>query len=230
MKPDRRPPVSAAASGQLRQLYKQLAADAARITAAAETLPPAMVEAALSKNPIRCRQALRHVKRRMPVAPIWQAPRQAAWRFLRPLGDEVAVAVVLLGARNRERVSVEAFGLRFCHHALGRLLDRTVFAADPVRVMLEAHDSLLALDPEDGRQLFDLPRLPLPPAGGCFLAVPESLDDRPMLSARTWIAADQTYPDQQQNLEVWRRFLSNDVPPDKDYNGMKSKEIHREYR
>ena len=225
MNPSRRPPVSAAATGQVRQLCQQLAAEAAQIIAAAEALPPAMVRAALSKNPIRCRQGMRHVERAMPIRPVWVGQRGYAWRFLRPLGDTIEVQAVLLGAKNRPAVSIESFGLNCCRHAIGRLLDRTGFVADPVRALFEAHDALMRLEPDDGRQVFDLPALPLPAAGGCFLTVREPLDDRPMLSARTWIAADQRYRDQDQSMEIWARFLANDVTHENDYKAMKSKEV-----
>ena len=208
----KRVPVSREAHGRIRLLHRALAADADRIADAIEALPPAMVRAALSKE-IRSRAALRHVIQRMPASLVWQAPRQAGWRFLAPVEpDDVEMRVVLLGAVNRPSVCVESFGLRFSRHALGRLLDRTSLRADPIAAMLGAHDHLLGLDPREGNRIFELPKILIPAAQGAFVAEPSarSGNNPPLASCRTWISSDETFPDQDRILVAWQDLAKTD--------------------
>jgi hypothetical protein len=150
-------------------------------------------------------------------------PTGAVWRFLQPvdalpiLGDRENEApragIVVMGmvaTRPGRLVRAQTFGIGFSLHALGRLLDRSAFRADPIAAMLEAHNAVAALNLEDGERVFGLAAVELPAAAGAFLATPCRFgsDSIPMAVARTWIAGGQTFPQQDQHLEAWRRLLA----------------------
>ena len=205
--PEPRPPLSAEARGRLRVLWAQLEVDADRIEAAARRVPPALARDARRAFGRRADAALAHIVDSIPVLPIARDRRTAAWRYMRPVGDArrsaVRVMALLLNAHGLPGLSMQAFGLEVSRHALGRLLDRSQFRADPVRAVLEAHASLLNLTPAEGDRLFSLPAFPLPAERGAFLVSLNGAEDRPMALARTWIDGDQLFDDQQKHIDNW---------------------------
>jgi hypothetical protein len=72
------------------------------------------------------------------------------------------------------------------NHALGRLLERTSFQADPVVVMLEAHDALLATFSGVARTMLEIPG-----GSGGFLVTMRGLtnggDALMLAAAETWV-------------------------------------------
>ena len=152
-------PVSAQAIGQVRLLRRRLADTAARLEAAAGSVPRAVVHRATFRSHRLAAPDWARILAAMP-APYRRdhAGRLAQWRLLRPagrllevgdtLGGDTAVLVKSLtfGRVNGAAGLVEhPWGLAFTDHALCRLLERSGYAADPEAVMHEAHEALLAL-------------------------------------------------------------------------------------
>jgi len=77
-------------------------------------------------------------------------------------------------------------------HAIGRLLDRSGFRADPIVAIFAAHDALLALAPPEGSQVYGLPSVVLPAYNGAFLATTcrTGNNDSPLAIFRTWVNGD----------------------------------------
>jgi hypothetical protein len=219
-----RPPVSAEARGRTRAMCATLDATAARIASAIARLPPGGTNPACWKGRVGTARAIDKITRAMPVPPDLYDATMAVWRYLRPVPalpsadpDEpprpgVVMMVVIAGRRGR-LVRCETFGAAFTLHAVGRLLDRSGFQADPVAAMLEAHAALAAVPPQDGERLFDLRAAELPAAGGAFLASPGRFgpDAAPLAIARTWVAGSQTFPQQDRHLAAWRTLLDQPV-------------------
>jgi hypothetical protein len=139
-------------------------------------------------------------------------PRANSAEAARP-GFVVMGLLTCPGGRPR---APETFGVAFTAHAIGRLLDRSGFRADPVAAMLEAHGALTHLDPEDGERIYDLQTtVELPAAGGAFLTTPGRFGPRetPLAIARTWVDGDQLHADQAGKLAKWRALLELENAP-----------------
>lgn len=205
-------PISADAAGRVRVLLAQLSSEADRIEAAARQVPASLVRDIRKKFGRGADRALDEIIRNIPAQLIHRERRTAAWRFLRPAAEpgqiSVQVAALLLNSAGSPGLTVQPFGLVISRHAIGRLLDRTQFRADPVRAILEAHDGLLALTPEEGERLFLLPTFQLPGASGAFLAAScGGGSTLPMTVVRTWIDRNQLDVDQQRHTDAWARLL-----------------------
>ena len=116
------------------------------------------------------------------------------------------MALVLNGPGARG-FAIQSFGLDISRHALGRLLDRSLFRADPRAAIVEAHDAMLALAPDEGAKLFKLSRFLLPAGAGCFSVTPRSMETGPMAVARTWLHSDQLFADQARDASTWDQLL-----------------------
>jgi hypothetical protein len=120
---------------------------------------------------------------------------------------------ILINARRSGRLSSEPFGASFTFHALGRLLDRSGFAADPIAAMFETHDALLVLPPPEGRKMYELQRVRRPAAGGAFLATIRHVGkgEAPLVVARTWLGRDQLRDDQAADISAWREMVEQTI-------------------
>jgi hypothetical protein len=166
----------------------------------------------------------------MPFPPFHDVAGALCWRFLKPLPTVppargaapdvldkqpcVAARGVMCNSAGR-RISVEPFGACFTAHALGRLLDRSGFAADPVAAMWQCHDQLILLGGQEGAQLFALDSVLVPAFnGGAFLCSPRTVgqSDAPMMVCRTWLSGDQLRTGQAANVHLWQRFVEGDPP------------------
>jgi hypothetical protein len=210
-----RPPVSAEAFGVLRMLWKQLEADAARITKAVEAVPPAMAAAAVRKG-IGSRAAIDRVCGRLPIPLMARTRRRAVWRFLAPIDraepPALAVKGILLGAANRPPLTIEDFGLMITRHSLGRLYDQAGAGADLPAAIIEAHNHLAVLPPSEGGKVFALNEITLPAGPGVFLVRPRGHgDDAPMMIAKTWISNDQLGQAQSRDVATWAEFVAASV-------------------
>jgi hypothetical protein len=215
-----RPPVSNEARGRLRPLLAALEAKAARIASAVARLPPGLKNEALLKGQVGSARAISKIVDAIPAAPDWREPTMALWRFLKPVPSlpsadpneppRPGVVVMAVIAKRRGRpIRCESFGVAFTAHALGRLLDRSGFQADPVTAMLQAHDALCQLPTEAGAALFDLDRAELPAAGGAFLSLPGRFGqaEAPIAVCRTWVAGDMLLGTQNITMARWRDLL-----------------------
>jgi hypothetical protein len=215
-------PVSAEARGRTRAMCAALDATATRIGAGISRLPLRATNPACWKGPIGTARALDRIAGAMPVPPDLRGPAVAIWRYLAPVStlpsmdpDETpkpGVVVMAVIARRRGRmVRCESFGAAYTLHAIGRLLDRSGFRADPIAAMMESHNALTVLPTHEGTQIFDLRNVELPAAGGAFLASPGRFgpDAAPLAIARTWVAGTMTFPQQDRHLEAWRELLES---------------------
>ena len=203
-------PISTEARRRLRLLSAELAANAARIELAARWIPAELTRDARRKFSKGAASAVEQIVRSIPVPPLVRDCRSATWRYLRSSPERRAIDVraLVLNGEGPPGLRRRSFGLTLSQHALGRLLDRSLMKADPVRAALEAHDALLALDPNEGRRLFALPKFLLPGRGGAFLMAPSCADgDMALAIARTWIHHDQLDADQQLHADAWAQLL-----------------------
>jgi hypothetical protein len=221
--------VSAEARGRLRVLWTHLDAEAGRIEAAADKLPRNLLVAAAMKGKIGAARAMTRVFARMSVQPFHVERGVAAFRYLKPVdgvpaaisgqfdsGDHqraIAMQAVLINAGRAGRLSREPFGAIFTFHALGRLLDRSGFSADPIAAMFETHDALLVLPPTEGRKIYELQNVRLPAAGGAFLASIRHVGtgEAPFVVARTWLNRDQLRADQAADVSAWRELVEQTI-------------------
>jgi hypothetical protein len=221
------PPVSVSveARGRLRVIFAQLDADACRIEAAAARLPRKQLVAAALKGKVGSERAMSRIFAGMPLQPFHYERRSAAFRYLKPLpavpeavgtsGDiadqqpAIVMQALLINAGRAGLLRCEPLGAAFTFHALARLLDRSAFSADPIASMFEAHNALLLLPPVEGRQVFKLERVPLPAAGGAFLASIRHVGagDSPLAVCRTWIDRDQLRTEQAADISAWHNLI-----------------------
>jgi hypothetical protein len=221
------PPVSVSveARGRLRVLWAQLEAEACRIETAAYNVPRPWLVAAARKGKVGAARAMARIVAGMPVQPFFSERGIAAFRYLKPVaevpaaiggefdsGDQqqaIVMQAVLINSGRVGRLSREPFGAIFTFHALGRLLDRSGFAADPIAAMFEAHDALLVLPPTEGRKVLDLQHVRLPAAGGAFLATIRHVGtgEAPLVVARTWLSQDQLRDDQAADVSLWHDLI-----------------------
>lgn len=202
--------ISTEARRRLRLLSAELRAHASRIELAAQRVPEDLTRDARRKFSKGAAQAVDRIVRTIPAQLLLRDGRSAAWRYLRPTPEHRAidVMVMLLNAYGKPGLRKQQFGLSVTYHALGRVLDRSVMMGDPVRAIFEAHDALLVLEPTDGDKLFELQSFLLPADRGSFVVVPDRADnDLPMAVARTWLDADQLFPDQEAHVAAWGRLL-----------------------
>ena len=139
------------------------------------------------------------------------------WRYLAPAAGErlgVAVRVLTLDAWGLPGLQTSEFALTVTHHALARLLDRSGFTAGPVQAVLEAHDFLRKIDPEEGTRLFALGEFLLPAAQGAFLlsSSPSNENSAPMSTAWTWVSDDMLYADQARYSTMWAQLIDAPGP------------------
>jgi hypothetical protein len=225
------PPVSVSveAKGRLRVLFAQLEADACRIESAADKVPRPLLAAAARKGKVGAARAMTRIFAGMPVQPFHAERRIAAFRYLKPVdgvpaaidgqfhaGDQqqaIVMQAILINARRTGWLSSEPFGASFTFHALGRLLDRSGFSADPIAAMFETHDALLVLPPTEGRKIYDLQHVRLPAAGGAFLASIRHVGtgEAPLVIARTWLDRDQLRADQAADISAWRELAEQTI-------------------
>jgi hypothetical protein len=218
--------ISAEARGRLRVLVALLENDARRIEAATDKLPGRLLRDFERKGHVGAHRALMRVLAGVPIRPFYSEGRSLAFRYLAPApvipaaagmpvdqADQqpaVLVKIVMLNAGGgRPRMTREPFGIGYTTHALGRLLDRSTFSADPVAAMFEAHDALLVLPPVEGARIFDRAELPVPAAGGAFLTSPRRIGaaEAPLAVARTWINRDLLRDEQDAHLATWRTLV-----------------------
>lgn len=221
-------PVSAQANGLLRGLWTKLAADAAKIEAAAAKISPSLLRDMQFKGAVGRDRALGRVLQHMkPAVPFFHTDRRAlAYRYLKPC-DEIPPAIELPpGDADRQpgilmcvvmfngggpRKQVRHFGACWSFHSLARVLDRSGFAACPIEEMVSGHDSLALLGPGDGQRVFEIERVAVPSTHGAFLASPRRVgaDRSPLWVARTWLHADQLGADQDQAVAAWRKLVAS---------------------
>jgi hypothetical protein len=216
----RRAPISAQARGQLRRLFSNLVDDASRIGTAVASIQPSLVTDLQRKGGKGADRARSRLIAKINLPPLASDQRSLAWRFLKPVTalptDDrsapprpgVLVQALLLGYSDRPRKAIEPFGLAITLHALGRLLDRSSFAEDPVKAIWNAHDALLALPSEEGSQLFKVANPSLPTGQGAFMARCEYLGRQrsPLAVARTWLPMDMLRDDQDAEMAAWRKL------------------------
>ncbi len=212
-------PVSAAARGRLRLLCRDLDSAADRISAAAASVPANLLADVQRKAERGAHRALERVIARIPAPPFWRQGRAVAWRYLQPFPAEgwpdpnpqptIMMMAVLFGVDGRTRLCPEPFGLAVTRHAIGRMIDRSAGAADPVAAVLAAHDALASLQPVDGHRVLQLTDFALPAASGAFLARATSLHGAaaPVAVCRTWIGRDQLHAHQATHLQAWADYL-----------------------
>jgi hypothetical protein len=221
-----RNPVSAEARGRVRLLWASLEADAARMEAAINRVPQKTRNPTTWKGRVGTERAIQRIVAAMPVAPELRGPQMVLWRYLAPVvalptvDDADAeptrpgfIVKAIIAGRRMRPCRPELFGAAFTVHAVGRLLDRSAFRADPTSAMLEAHAALAAVAPMDGDKLFDLDNLEMPAADGAFLATPCRIgpEESPLAVARTWVSTGQTHPQQDRHLAAWTEFLADPV-------------------
>jgi hypothetical protein len=157
----------------------------------------------------------------MPRAPDLRLPRCVGWRFLQPVAGlppaqhgppepprPSLVMMVILAGHKLPPCRLRSFGLAVTSHCIGRIISRSP-GSEPVREIFAAHNALMALSIDTGREILQLPEFLLPAAGGAFLCKPRiygPLDD-PLCVAATFVSSDQCYPQQTNELEAWSRFL-----------------------
>lgn len=172
-----------------------------------------MASAAVRKG-VGATAALNRVCNRLPMPPVSRAPRRAVWRFLQPLqGPEppaIAVRAALLGAENRPPLTIENFGMLVTRHALARLFDQ-FNGTDLCGAIIEAHNALLTLPPQEGEELFALNNIVLPAGPGAFLVEPRARlgTDAPMAVCKTWLSNDQLREHQLRDLATWSEFVAS---------------------
>jgi len=160
------------------------------------------------------RRALLRILASMRCRPTFidNAGRYVCWRYFGPqatilVGDEdkqdsaLIVSALVIGlARGRPACQGVPWGLVINSHALGRLLQRTGFKADPVATMIEAHTALLAVPAGVAQAMVDEADWAVPAAGGAFLTTVRLVDHDgeaiALLTAETWIGDDWLKPDQ----------------------------------
>jgi hypothetical protein len=222
--PFSRAPVSSEASGQLRMLLAGMEAGAAIITRAVAKIPSELFDGSRWKGRVGTARAIERICSAMPRAPDHRTDRVAIWRYLQPLvelpgaddDDQRRSGVMMFGIiaeRKRRRRRIEPFGIAFTTHAIGRLIDRSNFTADPERAMFDSHDALMALPALEFDRAFNLPDIVLPAAGGMFLARSRriGLNDAPLMVCNTWVHADQAFQTQQADLSAWATFMGLDA-------------------
>ena len=206
-------PLSTQAIGQLRLLWRTLAARSASLDAAAARVPKDMLRGLRHKGPVGRERALSRILQAIPAKPFRQEFRTVLWRDLVPEHDSIRVDLLSVGF-GTGRFHRQSFGIAYSHHALGRLLDRSAFAENPMTAMLAAHDCLLGLTPDEGYRTFELKTLTLPTSRGAFLVTPRAPatdDECPFAMAKTWISTNQTGDDQDAEIAVWRKLTSSDA-------------------
>lgn len=208
-----RRPLSAEARGKRRLLRQQLAADAARLLATARSARArTLTEGWVHKRGNGRARAQAHLNALFGLRLRLVNDRYLGWLFLKPGGrvvmeddaadpglgqDCVAVHALLAGllpGRVTAGISSCIWALGITDHAIGRLLERSP-RADPVAVMIAAHDALMRAGPCDGfwNELW------VPARGwGAFKceAIAGEVSDMPgtgvlHVRARTWFDADQ---------------------------------------
>ena len=203
-------PISAQATGQLRLLWRTLAARSAALDAAAAGVPKEVLRGLRHKGAIGRDRALGRILRAIPANPFQQEFRTVLWRDLVPEPEAIRVDLLSVGF-GTGRFHRQSFGLAVSRHALARLLDRSGFVEDPADAILSAHDCLLALTPEDGAAAFELKSLTLPTKHGAFLVTPKAPatdSTSPFSMASTWVFSGQTWADQDAEIAAWRTLTS----------------------
>ena len=202
-------PVSAQARGQLRILRTALDSRAVALTEASERVPRDLLRSVKHKTTTGRDKAMAAILRMMPEAPLRTEKRAALWRTFVPQGEMIIVRAVGFGVLGTGGWTNEPFGLAYSAHALGRLLDRTNFMADPLTAMIEGHDALLSLQPEEGYAAYALASLTLPACLGAFLVTPDPQRDHPFATAATWLSPEQLWQDQENDLKAWNTLASS---------------------
>ena len=174
-----RPPVSAEARGLLRGMLATWEAGAATMARRRGQDPARTLDCPSYKGKVGTARALARIAAAMPRPPDHRKADMLIWRYPQPVDaipnaagteDErprpgVVIMGVVAGRRARP-CRPERFGLAFSLHSLGRLLDRSAFAADVHAAMFECHDALMTLQKPEGTQIFGLGSILLPAAGG----------------------------------------------------------------
>jgi hypothetical protein len=214
-------PISASARGRVRELVASLEISSARMTAALDRVPSAVLNPWTWKGKVGAERAIAKIVAALPIRPELRTPQRAVWRFLQPTvllpSEEEAsrsgFLVMTVIASRKRLVRCETFGAAFTSHSIGRLLDRSGFQSDPIEAMMSAHAALTRLDEDDGYQVFRLQGAFLPTAGGGFLAKPTQFgpEAAPLMLARTWLNADELHDDQSGTLKAWRELLAQPV-------------------
>lgn len=215
-------PISTEARRRLRGIWAQLETEAQAIETAARNIPVELVRDLRQKFGRGADRAGDQIAARMPIASLARRRRGLTWRYIRPVvhdeQPELKVSGVFVNAPGLPGIAVLPFALTIAFHAVGRLLDRSSFQADPVRSILEAHDALLALSPDECLRLFALPRFMLPGGQGAFLVTASR--NPAMLTARTWIDADQFGDDQERDANAWSQVAHLSIKRHETYQGV----------
>ena len=203
-------------------LRRRLADTAARLETAAGSVPHAVVFRAAFRSHRFAAPDWARILAAMP-APHHRdhAGRLAQWRLLRPIGRllevgdtlggdmSVIVKSLMMGRiRGAAGLVENPWGLAFTDHALGRLLERSSFTADPEAAMHEAHELLLGAPADMVPVLASEVRWAIPGGPGAFLAtLRRTADGEPDMvafTAETWVNADQLYPEQEAQVAAIR--------------------------
>lgn len=224
MRLEPRTAISAEARGRLRALWAHAKADADLIEAAANRVPRQLLRDTRLGLGKRGEAAVDAIMQLIPIPALVRERRSAAWRFLRPRPSPgpaaLQVIVLLLNAPGSPGLWFFRYGFAASPHALGRLLDRTRFHADPVQAVLGAHNALFALEHDELVRLLALPDFQLPAGPGCFLVAPDAASEQqPAAIARTWVGGDQLFDDQEQHAAAWARLLRSPPPAGTAYEG-----------
>lgn len=206
----------------MRLLRRRLTDAAARLTAAAEGVPDAVLErAAFRSHRLAAPEWARILAAMPPPYRRDHAGRLAQWRVLRPVGrllevddtldgdTSVVVKSLAIGRIRGAAQRVEhLWGLAFADHALCRFLERSGFAADPEAAMHEAHEMLLNAPGDLAAVLGSKGRWAIPGGPGAFLTTLRRTDDGEpdlvAITAETWVSADQLYPEQEAQVAAIR--------------------------
>ena len=203
------PAASIEARRRLRLLREALDDRVKALSDAAASIPASTLRDVHFRTSRRRDQAMQAILRTMGERPMLQERRGAMWRLFRPIDGQIVVEALTFGLESAGFTQRE-FALGFNDHAILRLMDRTSFQIDPVLAMATAHSALLTLDPQEGRQMFELRDIRLPTECGMFLSTVRqatSADDGPFTTARTWVGIDQMHDDQTEDLHAWERLL-----------------------
>ncbi len=215
-----RPTISPEARGRIRLLISHLETQSRAINRGFSQIPAAYLNCPRWKGKTGATRAIEKIARAMPIPPDLRSSDGILWRWLQPVAqllvdDEIPcpgiMVMTIFAGRKRKACTIETFGAGFTLHAIGRLLDRSGFKADPVAAMCESHNALVALSSVEGRQFFALASAELPAGGGAFLATPHHLgsNEAPVAICKTWVSGGQTFPDQDANLAAWHTLISS---------------------
>lgn len=205
-------PPTAQARGATRLLWASLAAKAAALQAASDAIPTASLRDVRRCTSAGRTRAMTTTLGAMSEPPLYREKRAALWRVLVPADAMVVVDGLGFGICGIGGWSRRSFGLGFTLHALGRFYDRTGFTGDAEAAMLQAHDALLALRPDEGEAAFLLHTITVPAGPGLFVVEPQpARDDGLRAIARTWVSHGQTWPDQEAEAAAWAQIIAADA-------------------